>query len=360
MFTMRMFPTYPGSRALVGSLGLMLLMGVWSCAPATGGQDRAKLSRLAMGIFGTLPSEAVSEMNLITEAKTELGRRLYYDKRLSKNHDISCNSCHSLSDYGVDGEPTSKGHREQRGGRNAPTVYNAAFHIAQFWDGRARDVEEQAKGPILNPIEMAMPSEEAVVHTLKSIPGYAPLFRAAFPNHADPITYDHMAQAIGAFERRLVTPSRFDTFQSGELDALSDAEVEGLTLFISTGCISCHNRATLGGTTYQKVGVVQEYMTEDMGRFAITGNELDRHVFKVPSLRNIVETAPYFHDGQIKTLEEAVRLMGQHQLGWDLSENDVKTIVAFLGSLTGTIDQEYIAMPELPPSGSETPAPNPN
>ena len=182
----------------------------------------------------------------------------------------------------------------------------------------------------------------------------------AFPDHAHPITYDHMAQAIGAFERRLVTPSRFDTFQSGELDALSDAEVEGLTLFISTGCISCHNRATLGGTTYQKVGVVREYMTEDMGRFAITGNELDRHVFKVPSLRNIVETAPYFHDGQVKTLEEAVRLMGHHQLGWDLSENDVKAIVAFLGSLTGTIDQEYIAMPELPPSGSETPAPNPN
>ena len=198
---------------------------------AAAGQDRAKLSRLAMGIFGIPPSEAVSEMNLITEAKTELGRRLYYDKRLSKNHDISCNSCHSLSDYGVDGEPTSKGHRDQRGDRNAPTVYNAAFHIAQFWDGRARDVEAQAKGPVLNPIEMAMPSEEAVVRTLKSIPGYAPFFRAAFPNDADPITYDHMAQAIGAFERRLVTPSRFDTFQSGELDALSDAEVEGLTLY---------------------------------------------------------------------------------------------------------------------------------
>ena len=358
MFKTRMFSTYPGSRALVGSLGLLLLMGVWS-APAAG-QDRAKLSQAAMGIFGILRSEAVSEMNPITEAKTELGRRLYYDKRLSKNHDISCNSCHYLSDYGVDGEPTSIGHRGQRGDRNAPTVYNAAFHIAQFWDGRARDVEEQAKGPILNPIEMAMPSEEAVVSTVKSIPGYAPLFRVAFPNHADPITYDHMARAIGAFERRLVTPSRFDTFQRGELDALSDAEVAGLTLFINTGCISCHNRATLGGTTYQKVGVVHEYVTEDMGRFAITGNELDRHVFKVPSLRNIAETAPYFHDGQVKTLEEAVRLMGHHQLGWDLSENEVKSIVAFLGSLTGTIDREYIAMPKLPPSGSGTPAPNPN
>jgi cytochrome c peroxidase len=206
---------------------------------------------------------------------------------------------------------------------------------------------------------MAMPSEGAVVDVLKSIPGYEPPFRAAFPDDEDPITYDHMARAIGAFERRLVTPSRFDAFQSGDLDSLTDAEVEGLSLFINTGCISCHNRATIGGTSYQKLGGVHPYATEDVGRFAVTGNDLDRHVFKVPSLRNIAETGPYFHDGQVGTLAEAVRLMAHHQLGWELAEDDVNSIVVFLGSLTGTIDQEYIARPELPVSGPDTPAPDP-
>ena len=322
-------------------------------------EERARLSQVVNGIFGTLPAEAVSQDNPVTEAKVELGRLLYYDERLSKNHDVACNSCHLLPDYGVDGAPSSQGHRGQRGDRNAPTVYNAAFHIAQFWDGRADDVEEQAKGPVLNPIEMAMPSEGAVVDVLKSIPGYEPPFRAAFPDDEDPITYDHMAQAIGAFERRLVTPSRFDAFQRGDLDSLTDAEVEGLSLFINTGCISCHNRATIGGTSYQKLGGVHPYATEDVGRFAVTGNDLDRHVFKVPSLRNIAETGPYFHDGQVGTLAEAVRLMAHHQLGWELAEDDVSSIVVFLGSLTGTIDQEYIARPELPASGPETPAPDP-
>lgn len=345
-------------RALIRTFGLVLVVGGWSgCAEPP---DRAALSQQANGIFGTLPSEAASEANPVTEAKIDLGRKLYFDPRLSKNHDVSCNSCHLLSEFGVDGMPTSEGHRGQRGDRNAPTVYNAAFHIAQFWDGRAADVEEQAKGPVLNPIEMAMASEETVVRTLESIPGYAPLFRAAFPNDPSPITYDHMAQAIGAFERRLVTPSRFDRFQKGDLDALSDAELHGLVLFISTGCISCHNRATFGGTTYQKLGVVKPYPTEDPGRFALTGNELERHVFKVPSLRNIAETGPYFHDGQVATLEEAVRLMAYHQLGRELPQDDLDAIAIFLGSLTGQIDPDYTAAPELPPSGPGTPAPDPS
>ncbi len=371
---MQMLQMCRGRNALVGSFALLL--GIGGCSPslesppsdgrasegasAEAPSERARLSQVASGIFGTLPVEAVSEANPVTEAKIELGRMLWYDKRLSKNHDVACNSCHSLPDYGVDGEPNSEGHRGQRGDRNSPTVYNAAFHIAQFWDGRARDVEEQAKGPVLNPIEMAMPSEDVVVGMLKSIPGYAPLFGAAFPDDPDLVTYDHMADAIGAFERRLVTPSRFDSFQSGDLDSLSDAELEGLGLFISTGCISCHNRATVGGTSYQKLGVVHPYPTEDVGRFTVTGNEADRHVFKVPSLRNIERTGPYFHDGQVATLEEAVRLMGHHQLGWDLAANDVELIVAFLGSLTGTINEEYIAMPGLPPSGRETPEPDPS
>jgi cytochrome c peroxidase len=323
-------------------------------------QDRSELSSQAKQIFGTLPAEAPSQANPVTEAKIELGRKLYYDARLSRNHDVSCNSCHALSGFGVDGEPTSKGHRGQRGGRNSPTVYNAAFHIAQFWDGRAPNVEEQAKGPPLNPIEMAMPSEQAVEAVLQSIPDYGPLFRAAFPDEKGPITYDQMARAIGAFERRLVTPSDFDRFQSGELDALSEAELEGLELFIDSGCITCHNGPAVGGAMYQKIGLVHPYPTEDLGRYDVTDSEADRHVFKVPSLRNVAQTGPYFHDGRIQTLPEALVLMAHHQLGRELTEAEVNAIVAFVGSLTGMIDAEYIAMPELPPSGPSTPEPDPS
>jgi cytochrome c peroxidase len=322
--------------------------------------DRNALRERAQRIFGTLPDEAANPQNPITPEKITLGRMLYYEPRLSKNHDVSCNTCHLLDRHGVDGETTSKGHKGQRGPRNAPTVYNAAFHVAQFWDGRAADVEEQAKGPVLNPVEMAMPKEEAVVAVLKSIPGYAPLFAAAFPEDEEPITYDNMARAIGAFERRLVTPSRFDAFLEGEDGALSDAEVQGMATFLDVGCNFCHNGAVIGGNSYQKLGLVKPYETDDPGRFAITGLEADRHVFKVPSLRNVTKTGPWFHDGSKKTLPDVVRTMADHQLGKTLSDEQVDSIVTFLGSLTGEVDLEYIAMPELPESGPDTPAPDPS
>jgi cytochrome c peroxidase len=292
------------------------------------GPDRAALRELARSTFGELPEEAKSEANRVNEKKITLGRMLFFDTRLSKNHDISCNSCHDVAKFGVDGEPTSPGHKGQRGDRNSPTVYNAALHIAQFWDGRAPDVEEQAKGPVLNPVEMAMPSEEAVVAVLKSIPGYAPLFAAAFPDGADPITYDNMARAIGAFERRLITADRLDAFVSGQDTALSDDELAGL----------------------------QE--TEDVGRVNVTGDEADRFVFKVPSLRNIAMTGPYFHDGSIASLAEAIRLMAAHQLGVELSDDQVARIETFLGTLSGTVDPDYITAPALPESGPDTPAPD--
>ena len=322
--------------------------------------DRAALSQQAKAAFGTLPFEASSAENPVTESKITLGRMLYYEKRLSKNHDVACNSCHLLDKFGVDGKPTSSGHRGQLGGRNSPTVYNAAFHIAQFWDGRAANVEEQAKGPPLNPIEMAMASEAHVETVLRSIPGYATLFQATFPGETGPITYDQMARAIGAFERRLITPSRFDRFQQGELGALSEAELQGLDVFMSTGCVTCHNGPAIGGRMYQKLGLLHPYPTDDLGRYDVTGAEADRHVFKVPSLRNIAETGPYFHDGQVSPLAEAVRLMAHHQLGRELSDSDLEAIVAFLGSLTGTLDVSYIAKPRLPPSGPTTPAPDPS
>ena len=322
--------------------------------------DRTALRERARLVFRTLPDEATATDNPITEEKISLGRMLYYDTRLSKNHDVACNSCHPLDRFGVDGEPTSPGHRAQRGDRNSPSVYNASLHVAQFWDGRAADVEEQAKGPVLNPIEMAMPGEEATVAVLKSIPGYAPLFAAAFPEDADPVSYDNMANAIGAFERRLLTPSRFDAFVEGRDEAYSDEEVAGLARFIGTGCNFCHNGPAIGGGSFQKLGVIEPYATEDPGRFKVTGNEADRQVFKVPSLRNVEKTGPWLHDGSVTSLDQMVRIMGAHQLGQTLSDEQVASILVFLASLTGEVDAEYIAMPELPASGPDTPKPDPS
>jgi cytochrome c peroxidase len=318
------------------------------------------LQAKAKALFGTLPERADNPANSATDAKVELGRMLYYEPRLSKNQEISCNSCHQLDRFGVDGEPTSPGHQGQRGDRNSPTSLNAALHIAQFWDGRAADVEAQAKGPILNPVEMAMPSEAAVITLLNSIPGYGPRFAAAFPGDEDPVTYDNLANAIGVFERGLMTPAPLDRFIAGDANALSAEQQAGLERFIDTGCTTCHVGPAVGGGMYQKLGLVKPYETEDPGRFNVTGNEADRTVFKVPSLRNIAETGPYFHDGSIATLPEAVRLMARHQLGRELDDEAVNEIVTFLGALTGTVDASYVARPELPKNGPDTPAPDPS
>jgi cytochrome c peroxidase len=286
-------------------------------------------------IFAPLPDTASSSTNPANDAKIALGRSLYFDTRLSKDQKISCNSCHKLDTFGVDNEPTSPGHKGQRGGRNSPSVYNAALHVTQFWDGRAADVEAQALGPILNPIEMAMPSEAVVLGRLKKDQKTVDAFKASFPGEADPVTYKNLGQAIGAFERILLTPSRFDDFLKGKEDALSAQEKKGGELFVKTGCVACHNGATIGGQMYQKLGLVKEYDTKDMGRFAVTKQEADKKFFKVPSLRNVAKTGPYFHDGSVKTLDQAVSIMAEYQLGKQLSKEEVTDIVAFLGSLTG-------------------------
>jgi cytochrome c peroxidase len=322
--------------------------------------DRAEVRKKAKGIFGTLPKVAENPDNPVTDEKVTLGKTLFFDARMSKNHDISCNSCHGLATWGVDNEPTSPGHKGQRGDRNSPSVYNAALQIAQFWDGRAADVEEQAKGPVLNPVEMAMPSGDYVLEVLGSIPGYAPLFAAAFPDEENPITYDNVGNAIGAFERTLMTPARFDAFLADDDEALTDAELAGLDTFINTGCVTCHNGADVGGGMFQKLGLVEPYETEDTGRFKVTGKETDRYVFKVPSLRNVEKTGPYFHDGSITDLNEAIRLMAKHQLGVELDEARILSIRAFLGSLTADLEAEVASAPELPESGPDTPAPDPS
>lgn len=300
-------------------------------------------------MMGALPPAMTSDTNPITVAKADLGRMLFYDPRLSKAGTVSCNSCHSLTNYGVDGKRVSTGHEGQQGGRNSPTVYNAAGQIAQFWDGRAVDIEEQAKGPMLNPVEMAMSSGSEVVAVLRGIAGYDGPFRRAFPGEAQPITFDNMAKAIGAFERKLVTPSRWDRFLQGDRSAITQEEMSGHHEFMHGGCATCHNGAYVGGGMFQKLGAQKPWpVTTDLGRIEVTKSAADRMVFKVPTLRNVQKTGPYFHDGRVATLDEAVRLMGEHQLGTQLDERQIRQIVAWLGTLTGEIPLEYIQAPVLP------------
>ncbi len=299
--------------------------------------------------FGALPEVYENKDNSITPAKVDLGRKLYYDTRLSKADDVSCNSCHGLDAYGVDNKPVSEGHEGKTGDRNSPTVYNSANQIAQFWDGRAADVEEQATGPVVNPVEMAMTDGKEVAAKVEKIAGYPELFEKAFPEDEKPVTLENIGKAIGAFERKLVTPSRFDQFVEGDDEALTDQEIRGLNTFAEVGCTSCHMGDRLGGTMYQKLGLIEEWPDKsDLGRYKVTKKEEHKMQFKVPTLRNIEKTAPYFHDGSVETLEESVKLMAKHQRGMELSDQQVDDIVAFLKSLTGELPKEYIQKPQLP------------
>ena len=310
-------------------------------------------------LFGPLPSRFDTPRNVATPEKIALGRMLYFEPRLSRAQDLSCASCHSLDQGGADVERFSPGHKGQLGGRNAPTVFNAAGQIAQFWDGRAPSVEEQAKGPVLNPVEMAMPDPDYVTKVLKSIPGYVAAFAKAFPGEKDPITYDNFGRAVGAFERGLVTPTRFDELLAGKDDALAPAEREGFVVFLRAGCGSCHNGPLVGGSMYMKLGLVEPYgNTRDQGRYDLTKHEADRMFFKVPMLRNVADTPPYFHDGSIPDLATAVKTMGRLQLGKQLTDREVTLIVIFLGALSGVPPADYIAKPALPPSGPKTPKPD--
>lgn len=318
--------------------------------PSTKAKPAGPPSPEVKSMFGPGAVEFASAKNPITPAKVELGRMLYYDARMSANGTISCNSCHKLDSYGVDNLPRSPGHDGTLGGRNSPTVYNAAAHVAQFWDGRAEDVEAQAKGPVLNPVEHGLQSGDQVVEIIKGIPGYAPLFAEAFPGEEDPITFDNFALAIGAFERKLVTRGRWDRWITGEGTALTAQEKAGLDTFIETGCATCHMGPYFGGSIYMKMGAMESYHTEDLGRFAVTQNEAEKNFFKVPGLRNVAETGPYLHDGSIGSLDEVVNIMAKHQLGKNLTPEQTADIIAFLKALTGKIPEEYIKMPELPPS----------
>jgi cytochrome c peroxidase len=317
---------------LIVMAGALSLCGLHGASSA----DAVAVRKPALEVLGTIPDRMPGSEN-DTPAQVKLGKRLFFDKLLSKNNSQSCNSCHVVDQNrgGVDNEKTSPGAFGKRGGRNSPTVLNAGFHLAQFWDGRAETLADQAKGPILNPIEMAMPSEAEVLQRLNADKRYVSQFKSAFPNDKDPVTYNNLAKAIAAYERTLITHDRFDDFLKGSDKALNKHELEGLELFTQVGCTTCHNGPLVGGNGFRKLGILEAYSnTADKGRIEVTKDEADEYVFKVPSLRNIALTAPYFHDGKHETLASAVREMAWLQLGKKLDDGQVDAIVAFLGSLS--------------------------
>jgi cytochrome c peroxidase len=295
-----------------------------------------ELRKHALQFTGVIPDK-MPGADKDTPAQMALGKKLYFDPILSQNQSQSCNTCHRVDGGlpGSDGEATSPGAFGKRGDRNSPTTLNAGFHHAQFWDGRAADLKEQAKGPVLNPVEMAMPDETEVLKRLRTHVEYPGLFKTAFPGASETVTYDNMAEAIAAFERTLITRDRFDDFLKGKDTALSAAELGGLKTFLANGCTACHNGPLLGANSYQKAGLVHPFPTKDPGRRTVTQEESDEAKFKVPTLRNIALTGPYFHDGSIRSLDDAVKMMGWHQLGKELSAGEIRDIAVFLHTLSG-------------------------
>ena len=323
----------------------------------------SKLAALAMvlsfagSVTAHEPITPIEPIKVINLAKAELGKKLYFDPRLSKSGFISCNSCHNLSMGGTDNLKTSIGHNWQQGPINSPTVLNSSMNVAQFWDGRAADLKEQAGGPIANPGEMAF-THILAINVLESIPAYVTEFTQVFG--PDCINIDQVTEAIAEFEKTLVTPNgRFDQWLLGNTDAITSKELAGYQLFKSSGCVACHMGPAVGGTSFQKMGLVSPYETKNtaQGVAGVTGKDADRFKFKVPTLRNVELTYPYFHDGEAATLEEAVDIMGRLQLARNFEKAELGQMVAFLKTLTG--DQPAFALPILPPSTDTTPRPTP-
>ncbi len=319
------------------------------------------------GNWQPLPEKAPAPAdNPTTAAKVELGKMLYFDPRFSKTGTVSCNSCHNLMEGGDDSRPVSMGVHGKTGGRNAPTVWNAAFHSVQFWDGRAATLEDQAKGPVVNPVEMGMPDLEAAMQRVRQIPGYVLYFEKAF-GKGDVVTADNAARAVAAFERTLITPnSPYDRYVKGDKQAMTAQQVRGMETFASVGCTACHSGPAFNGPsmplgegfyakfpTFTDNAYVKKYdLMKDKGRYEVTKKKADMHMFRVPTLRNITDTAPYFHNGKVRDLDEAVRVMAKVQLNQDLTDSQVADIVAFLGALTGEYPE--MVMPRLPATPGTT------
>ncbi len=332
---------------------LMICIMIVCLSKVVHAQENAVLNQ-AKGLFGPLPKVIESKDNPITPAKVELGKMLFYDTRISVDGTVSCFKCHWFNLYATDGLKKSIGNKYKLNPRNSPTVFNAAGQISQHWIGNRVSVEDQAKQALIGPPSYGLASYVDAVNKLKSIKGYTPLFQKAFPGEKEPVNADNFGKAVGAFERVLVTPSPFDDFLKENAKALTQKEQTGLKTFVELGCAGCHSGAYLGGQMYQKFGLTQAYWklthsTEiDSGRYAVTKNMADLYVFKVSILRNVEMTAPYFHDGSVDHLQDAVKIMAQLQMGKTLTDAEAGEIVAFLNSLTGQIPEEALRVPILP------------
>ena len=327
-------------------------------------EDKALLER-AQATFKPLPDLAeMQKVRPFTEEQVKLGQQLWYENRLSKGNTVSCNSCHNLATAGMDNMPTSAGHKSQFGARNSPTALNAALLGSQFWDGRAADVEEQAGGPLLNPVEMANATEADAAAKIAGIPEYQEKFKAAFPEDGA-VSFKNITAALGAFERTLLTPTRWDDYLKGNVSALSEQERKGVRAFMDNGCMSCHSGVNLGGTMFQKFGLVDgpywkhiDDPKHDKGRADVTKKAEDEFFFRVPGLRNVERTYPYFHNGSVWELDKAVNIMAKAQLGKTLAPEDTENIVTFLKALSGNVPESARTMPELPVSHDVKSQPN--
>ncbi|MEC4114638.1 cytochrome-c peroxidase [Myroides pelagicus] len=333
------------------TLALAVICSLVACKNTTSKQEDIKekeLLKQATTYFAPISSVAYEK---IDERKVDLGKYLYFDTRLSKEGNISCNSCHGLSTYGVDNKALSSGDDGSLGARNSPTVFHASLHSMQFWDGRAKDVEEQAGGPILNPVEHNIKTEQELVDRIKGIELYQTMFAEVYKGEKDPITFKNLTGAIGAFERTLVPAGRFDQYLEGDTDKLTIQEKKGMEDFISAGCITCHNGVAIGGQMFQKFGVYKNYWEYtkspkvDLGLAMISQKEGEKYMFKVPGLRNITHTNPYFHDGSVNDLKEAIRIMGEIQSNIVLSHEQIDNIAVFLEALSSDVDDEVKKSP---------------
>ena len=344
------------ASATVIATGMCVQHPAWTRAA---GADSELLAE-AQNFFKPLPKDMATPEFPITPERVDLGRKLFFDPRISADGTVNCARCHQSALYGTDGLAKPHGSHDRLNPRNAPTVLNAALQFKAHWRGDRDDVEDQAKQALVGPPSFGNPDYASAMSKLNSIRGYAEMFRKAFPGDENPITPENWGRAIGAYERTMVTPSRFDLYLAGDPQALTAAEQQGLRTFINIGCPTCHNGPGVGGGTFQKFGVVEDYWTAtgskqvDKGRFDVTHQQADMYVFKVPVLRNVAMTPPYFHDGSVGTLPQAVGIMARVQLGKSLTDEETNQIVAFLHSLTGELPDNFVNAPVLPASGFET------
>jgi cytochrome c peroxidase len=345
------------SATFVASAALLAAMVGYTVS--AGGQEQDLLAR-AQGMFKPLPADASAPDRPVTPERVALGRALFFENRVSTDGRVSCAACHLPSFYGAEPLPRTVGNQGKLLPRNTPTVFNTALQFVQHYGGNRVDVEEQAVKALTSPLAYGNADAAAAEVRLRALPGYRAMFEKAFPGEAEPVTVANWGKAIGAYERVLLTPAPFDRYLAGDASALNGQAKRGLDKFMTVGCAGCHNGATVGGQMYQKFGLTQDYWTltgseeidlfkgRDKGRFQDTKNESDAYIFKVQQLRNVAVTPPYFHDGSVARIDDAVRIMAKLQLGADLSDTDVADIVAFLESLTGEVPAQFANVPSLP------------